>query len=164
MSGGGLLLLLRTGLGGVLLLLVPSQTGELGESLATRTAFVLLHRQVQFRVLLQVAVGGERLPTHRAQVLAYRPVTVHVIREAVLLVEALGTDGAVEGRLVEVPASVDVEEGPGLEGFPAQVADVGPFAGVGAQVDGHLGGGGEALVALLTGIREVPSMPSYMDC
>jgi len=92
-----------------------------------RAALVLLHRQMQLRVLLEVAVGGEGLAAHRAQVLADRPVGVHVVGEAVLLVETLRTDRAVECRLVEVPAPVDVEEGPRLEGFAAQIADVGPL-------------------------------------
>jgi len=139
---------------------VPSQTGELCKALVARAALVLLHRQMQLRVLLEVAVGGEGLSAHRAQVLADRPVGVHVVGEAVLLVETLRTDRAVECRLVEVPAPVDIEKGPRLKGFAAQIADVGPLAGVSAQVDGHLRGCGEALVALLAGVWEVPPMPS----
>jgi len=69
-----------------------------------------------------------------------------VVGEAVLLVETLRTDRAVECRLVEVPAPVDIEKGPRLKGFAAQIADVGPLAGVSAQVDGHLRGCGRQRV------------------
>lgn len=146
--------------GAVLSLFVPSKTGELCKSLAARAALVLLHRQMQLRVLLEVAVRGEGLAAHRAQVLADRPVGVHVIGEAILLVEPFCTYRAVECRLVQMTASVDVEEGPRLEGLAAKVTYVGSLAGVGAQVDSHLRGCGKALVALLAGIGEIPPMPS----
>lgn len=81
----------------MLTLFVPAQTGELRKTLATSCTLVLLHGQMQFGVLLQVAICGKCLPADCAQMLANVQMGVHVVGEAVLLIEALVADGAMEG-------------------------------------------------------------------
>lgn len=70
---------------------------------------------MELSVLFEVAVCGKSLATNGAQMLANIEMSVHVIGEAVLLVESLIADGAMERRLIEMGASMDVEERPSLK-------------------------------------------------
>lgn len=117
---------------------------------------------MELGVLLEVAICGKSLAADSAQMLANIEMGVHVVGEAILLVEPLVADGAMERRLIEVCAPMDVKERPCLERLAAQIADVGTLPGVSAHVYGHLGGGGKMLVALLARIGKVTSMATYV--